>query len=304
MCDPIWWMWCIVLFICIFFDLSHGREVEIQVETRKRDYLAIRYEKHLADIADSMIKIYPDIQKELEKNFDWPVDFSPTIILIKNSDTFKKISENGNIAAFAQPAQNLIVIDCSKIGVRPLSQENILKHELCHLLLHRHIANDSLPKWFDEGVCQWATGGIGEILQDRKPSLNNAIISRKLIRLNDLWDRFPADKSSMELAYEESRSVIEFIGNTFGTGKLLEILNYLKTGETFEVAFKKTLSMTPSELENQWHASFGFYISWILFIAQHFYEIIFFAMALAAVIAFIKITLKRRREEHNINQLL
>lgn len=286
----------VLLTLAIFLKISESYGLEMRILSTARQDAVIYFEKALSDVADSLFNIYPDVKKELEKTIGWPIDFCPSIILVKDSSTFEKMSGSPNIVAFARPSQNFIFIDCSKIGIHPFTHEIILKHELCHLILHRYIPVDSMPKWFDEGVCQWVTGGIGEILSDKKPSLNNAVISGKLIVLYDLNNKFPSDKSSMELAYEESKSVVEFIGNTYGTEKLNDILNYLKNGETFENALKKTLFMTPGELEKKWHASFSRYISWLLFFAQYFYEIVFFTMAIVAVIAFIKIILKRRED--------
>ena len=87
------------------------------------------------------------------------------------------------VVAFAVPQRNLIVIDYSKMITHPLSLETTLKHELCHILLHEHIKTEILPRWLDEGLCQWASGGIGEIIMDQKRSrLNRAAFSREFIR--------------------------------------------------------------------------------------------------------------------------
>jgi len=270
--------------------------MEIRVETLEDKNAVIRFEKTLADIAHSLLNIYPNVKDDLEKIIGWKIDFCISIILIKDSNTFYRIAGNSHIVAFAQPSKHLIVIDASKIAVKPFSQEIILKHELCHLLLHRYIALNTMPKWFEEGVCQWVTGGIGEILHDKRPSLNNAVISGTLIKLDDLKENFPKNKTSLDLAYEESRSIVEFIGSTYSTGKILEILNYLKDGESFEYAFEKAISMTTEEFEKKWQDSFSPHLYWLLFFAQNIYEIIFFGMAAITIFAFIKYIIKRQKD--------
>lgn len=286
----------IFMFLCLLVCLSEGRNIKICAETIEDKNVEIRFEKTLANIAYNLLNIYPNVKNDLEKTIEWKIDFCPSIILIKDSSTFYRIAGNSNIVAFAQPSHNLIVIDASKIAVKPFSQEIILKHELCHLLLHRYIALNTMPKWFEEGVCQWVTGGVGEILQDKSPSLNNAVISGTLIKFDDLKERFPENKPSLDLAYEESRSIIEFIGSTYGTGKIIEILNYLNYGESFEYAFEKAISMTVGEFENKWHDSFSPHLYWLLFFAQNIYEIIFFGMASITILAFIKYIIKRRKD--------
>jgi hypothetical protein len=289
-----------ILFVVLFllYPLIVPSEVpnlKLEMDTEERDDILIRFEKPLSGIAVSLFKIHPIIKKELEKTFGWPIDFRPTVVLIKESSTFSKIAGDSNIVAFALPRQNLIVIDCSRIGIHPFSLEIIFKHELCHLLLYRYTTAGIMPKWFDEGVCQWVTGGVAEILTDKKPSLNYAVFSRTLLRLDGLRDRFPEERMSVLLAYEESKSVVEFIGNTFGTGKIIEILDCMKNGESFEASLQKVLSMTPQELEKQWQTSLSMYLSWFLFLSQNLYEIIFFAMAVAAIYAFIKVMIRRRK---------
>ena len=81
-----------------------------------------------------------------------------------------------------------------------------------------------MSKWLDEGVCQWVTGGIGEMLQEKRPSLKNAVLSGALLTFDDLRERFPKDKPSLNIAYEQSRNIIEFIESTYGTDKIIEIL--------------------------------------------------------------------------------
>ena len=294
--NSFWIYFLIFMILCPSLCLSKEHHMEIRLEAIEGHNAVIRFEDNLTNLAKSLLNKYPDIKYELEKTIGWRIDFSPLIILIKDSSTFCRIAGSENFVAFAQPIQNLIVIDASKIAIKPFSQEIILKHELCHLLLHRYVPINSMPKWLDEGVCQWVTGGIGEILQEKRPSLNNAVLSGALLTFDDLRERFPKDKPSLNIAYEQSRNIIEFIESTYGTDKIIEILTYMQDGESFENAFKKSISITFKDFEKKWRASFSPYLFWLLFFSQNIYEIIFFVTAIITILAFLKYIIKRRRD--------
>ena len=85
------------------------------------------------------------------------------------------------------PERNLIVIDYSKMNRIPFDLEDTFKHELSHILLHQEIDASSLPKWLDEGVAQWASGGIADILRTgEKDLLQQAVLSHRMLALKDI----------------------------------------------------------------------------------------------------------------------
>ena len=107
-----------------------------------------------------------DLKSRLEKTFSWRLDSRASIVLIKDRKNFVNIAESPLTVAFAVPSKNLIVIDCSSVTAHPLSLELTLKHEMCHLLLHSNIKGGGLPRWLDEGTCQWVSGGFVDIIID------------------------------------------------------------------------------------------------------------------------------------------
>jgi hypothetical protein len=104
----------------------------------------------------------------LENTLEWTIDFKPTIVLVNDSEKFQEMTGNSLIVAYAVSQRNLIVIDHSKMNTKPFSLGSIIKHELCHLLLHDKISKVILPRWLDEGVSQWVSDGIAEIIMSRR----------------------------------------------------------------------------------------------------------------------------------------
>ena len=138
-------------------------------------YAVIVYPASLKGKAEEVDRLMPDLTSELGTMlFAWPADMKPAVFLINDSRKFENMTGNPYISAFAVPEKNIIVMDCTRLNARPFTLEITLKHELCHLLLHHHIPN--LPKWLDEGICQWSSDGISELLiQNRGDALRAAL---------------------------------------------------------------------------------------------------------------------------------
>lgn len=257
--------------------------------------ITIYFDEPLIRAAEETVRVYPALKHDLEEIFRWTIGFRPTVILFNDSDHFQRTAGSRYIIAYAVPNKNLVVIDYSKMKTDPFTLEGTLKHELCHLLLHSHIPEGRLPKWLDEGVAQWVSAGLADIITNQKGSiLNQAVISHRYIPLRALAGGFPSDRGSLILAYEESRHFIEFIIHEYGLNDLLMVLSYLKTGNDIESAVQNSLSISFEELERKWYNGLSGGTAWFMFLANHIYEMVFFLVSLALIYGFIKIFLRKR----------
>ncbi|MBN2515856.1 MAG: hypothetical protein JXC33_07460 [Deltaproteobacteria bacterium] len=262
--------------------------------------VAVIFEKPLHAAAREVTTIYPDLKEELEKIFGWKLDYSPTIILIKDRKRFQRMVGSTLVAALAVPQRKLIVIDYSRMTSRPFTLRTILKHELCHLLLHAHIEDGKLPRWLDEGIAQWVSEGIGEIVMQRNRSiLERAMLTGTYIRLRHLEYHMPDDGNDLLLAYEESKSIVEYILNKFGKEGILKILEHLKDGDGIYTAVRESLALSLPDLEDRWHKHISRKIYWLSLISNYLYEILFFVAALLSLAAYLR-RLKRRRDHKDL----
>jgi len=185
--------------------------------TLANERVIVRFDGPLHNPAGEVLRVYPLIQEELLKNLGWKTAFRPEVVLVKDSVSFRRISGSDLVTAIAIPQKDRIVIDYSKMNVRPFTLEATLKHELCHLELHHHIPGGKLPRWLDEGTCQWVTGGLAEIMTyGNRSTLRAATLSGRLISVERLSESFPVDGKDLILAYEESLSIVEYIEKEFG----------------------------------------------------------------------------------------
>jgi hypothetical protein len=285
----------VLIFTIFLFMLFHGLLHAAQRGTLREKEVIVLFDEPLRVAAEEAATLYPVLKKELENRLARPVNFRPTVVLVKESETFKRMAGTNLIVAFAIPEKNLMVIDYSKTRIDPFSIETTMKHELCHLLLHNHIKEENMPKWLDEGICQWVSDGISEIIMTQKRSvLDEAILSGRYISIRALAGRFPRDERYLVLAYEESKSLVEYIVSAFGEEALLSVVNDLEKGVEVDEALLRSLSISLDELESRWHHHLRRKITWVTYLINHLYEILFFLAAMAMIYGFIRGLMKKR----------
>ena len=283
-----------LFFLFVLLILSFKPAYGEQLVTIKGNGITVLFEEPLRNAAEEVINIYPGLIAELGRKLKWKLDYEPEVILIKNRETFRKMARSELVVAYAVPQRKFIVIDYSRMNISPFNLGTTLKHELCHLLLHHHIPEGKLPKWLDEGVAQWVSEGIAEIIMDRRQSvLTRVALTGNYISINDLAVVFPQDKQALLLAYEESKSFIEYIVSQFGNDGIIEILMNLKNGHEIDSAIQKGISISLYELEKNWHAHLSKGITWLIYLSNNLYEILFFLAALITILGFMKL-LKRK----------
>ena len=266
-----------------------------QTQVLQNDQLTVIYGPPLKAAAGEVLRLFPTLNRQLENTFGWRLNGRPQVVLVQSNRHFQKLTRNNLIVAFAVPDKSLIVIDYSRMSTRPFSLGITLKHEMCHLLLHEHINSADLPKWLDEGVCQWASDGIGELLIDKSWSgLDAAIMAGRTLQLSMLAKRFHVDRASLTLAYEQSKSVVAFIDRQYGQQAILNILGDLKNGEPLTTAIFQNLSLSANQLEEEWLADIERTPRWLVFTANNIYGILFFGAALLSIVGFIRLVIRRK----------
>jgi Peptidase MA superfamily len=260
--------------------------------------VVIRCPSSLRGAAAGLVRAYPAVKADLQAKLGWKADFVPVVILLRRNSEFRERVRNNLVTAFAVPGQDLIVIDYSKMEGTPFDINATLEHELCHLLLHRNI--QSPPKWLDEGVAQWASGGLADIMNPgEKNILKQTSLSNRLIPLEDLSVLFPDEPRGFILAYEESKSFVEYIVHEYGAEKLRIALHRMQDGDNVDEAFSKTLGVALDALQYRWKGDLRRRYSWPSYLANNLFWILFFAAALVTLIGYIqaKKRMKNYRDE-------
>jgi len=266
-----------------------------RVVFQSRDLLVIG-QSSAEPTARYLQQLYPKVMAELEQSIGWKLGYRPTVVLVEDRRLFEQMSGSPYVSAYATPREGALTINLQAVSSQVYVLNETFKHELCHLVLHDHIRRSHIHKWLDEGVCQWVSGSVGELLINSKDFAAGAIdLSRHAFPLRLLAHRFPEDKHALFLAYEESRQFVDYITAQYGRQALLNILKAMEAGDETNEAVFKSLSKPLDSIEVEWFKQLKRRDIWVIWIGQYLYEILFFAAACLSIAAFIKLRIKRRR---------
>ncbi|MDJ0721056.1 MAG: peptidase MA family metallohydrolase [Desulfobacterales bacterium] len=248
--------------------------------------------KHRAErIAAMTPAIIADLQRQLGLSFT----IRPTVVPAPNREAFYQLGGRPWFTAFAVPRKQLVVLDMSRLD-RPAGDiYTTLKHEYAHLALHQAIARRRLPRWLDEGTAQWASDGLSEYLPTtQRALLPQAAAAGRLFDLDDLAETFPEDGQGLQLAYEQSRSFVNYLVRRFGDDALRLLLQSLSAGASPREAFEVSLDIRLADVEAEWRESLRGPGSWLAGLAGQVYGLLFFAAALATVGAYWRFRQRKR----------
>ena len=124
-------------------------------------------------------------------------------------------------------------------------------HELTHLVIHQMTFNpySGLPTWLNEGLAMYAEGALGSGYVDL---LNKAMAEEGLISVRSLASPFSAYPGEASLAYAQSYSLVKFLIDSYGQGKMLELLNTFKQGSSYDGALDKVYGFDMDGLDALW----------------------------------------------------
>jgi len=223
------------------------------------------------------------------------LDVPVRLRIVTDHRSFRRMSGHDSIVAFAVPGENLMVIDEIRLQRHPLEFGLTLRHEAAHILLHRHIPRENLPRWFDEGVAQWVSDGMKDIIHpEAADPLKRAVVARRLIPLHRLRTAFPVDPGALALAYEQAASVIAFIEKRHGEAAVRGLLARLAGGEPFGDAFRAELGVAPHALETSWAEHLRRRQTWAVLLADHVYSLVFLLGALVLLAGFVRVLYRIR----------
>jgi hypothetical protein len=280
-----------MLLPLLFAPLSFAQEGPVL----EGDALRVRFSEGRRAAAQQILEASPTLFRALERDTGLPFDLRPTVIAAPSRSAFRQLGGRQAFLAFAVPARHLVVLDLSRFDLRPASFQPVLKHEYAHLLLHRHIPMERLPRWLDEGIAQHLSDGLSEYLPGRAQLiLGEALAADRVFPLAALSKEFPSDDTGLQLAYEQSRSVVGYLVERFGDAALRGLVARLAAGQTPGEALPAEAGISLDSLEADWRRHESTAFSWLGRVAGHVYGVLFFLAALATLGGFVR-HLRRKR---------
>lgn len=130
---------------------------------------------------------------------------------------------------------------------RPLEQ--VLDHELVHVLLGRAFYPVEVPRWLQEGVAQVYAGEAGPELPAR---IQRGALGGDLFSLAALERGFPADARRADLAYAQSADFVQWLRVNWGADAVRQLVLHARQGRSLAHAVRAVTGRSLAEIDAAW----------------------------------------------------
>ena len=201
---------------------------------------------------------------EIARRLDLPAGRTMDVYLADSDATFREL-QPGRVPAWADatawPQRTLIFLRDSHTrgGVaRPIEQ--VLDHEITHVLLGEAFGARPVPSWLQEGLAQWVAGEYGP---ETTRQIASGLLGRGLLSLKDLGHGFPDDPLRARLAYAQSADLIGWLVAEHGLESVHTLTHALSRGAPFTAAFREATGEYPEDLDARWRSRLDNSLIWL-----------------------------------------
>lgn len=199
------------------------------------------------------------------------------------------------IAGFAHGATGTVVLFPSRSVRYPHdSLEDVLRHEVAHVLIARAAGGRAVPRWFNEGLAVVAERAWQ--FEDRW-QLAWAMTSGDQVRMDELNLLFQSGSSAAGRAYVLASAFVRHVIETHGPAVPARILAAVENGVAFEVAFEQATGQSLVGAERSFHADLNSWTRRLPFLTSPL--VIWMTVTLLALVA---IHVRRRRSAERRRQ--
>jgi hypothetical protein len=192
------------------------------------------------------------------------------------------------ISGFAAGDSNLIVIFPARSpGYPDDTLEDVLRHEVAHVLISRAAGSRPVPRWFDEGVAMEVERG--RRWQDQT-QLFYQLLTGGEADLQDLNHLFSGGQNDQTRAYALAGAFVHDVIQRYGPMAAGRILSRIHNGAAFDTAFADVTGFTPSHAEADFWRRQRIWTSWVPIVTST--TTLWLAVTLLALTA---IYMRRRR---------
>jgi len=168
--------------------------------------------------------------------------------------------------------------------------EEVLAHEVAHVLIHRASGGRRVPRWFDEGVAMLAARSWR--LRDQT-ELALGLLSGPRVPLWKMDDLFRGDRRQVERGYALSGTLVQDLLERYGSAVPRIVLARLAHGDTFDEAMRGATGATLIDIGEAFYERQATLKLWIPILTST--AVLWFGISLLAIAAGIR--RRRRRVE-------
>ncbi|HEX2164197.1 MAG TPA: hypothetical protein VHM02_09630, partial [Thermoanaerobaculia bacterium] len=165
------------------------------------------------------------------------------------------------VAGYALAEAGTIVVFPSRAGAYPYdSLEELVQHEVAHVLVARAAGGGEVPRWLHEGVAMTAGGAWG--LED-SGRFGLSVARQGEVPLSRLPRLFAGGGAATARAYAVSGGFVRFLLRRHGRGVSGEILAGIAAGLPFEEAFRRAAGESLAHAEEEFWERQTFWHRWL-----------------------------------------
>lgn len=165
------------------------------------------------------------------------------------------------VSGFADPAAGVVVLMPARAPSYPDSSlDDLLRHEVAHVLIGRAAGGRPVPRWFQEGLAMIAGQSWG--LEDRG-RLTLALFADRRVPLSELDGHFAGGQGTVQRAYTVAGAFVRDLVERHGPRAPGEILSGLADGLSFPEAYRRATGETLAAAEDSFWDRQTFWYRWV-----------------------------------------
>ncbi len=262
--------------------------------------VTIRYEPRYGRVAERVDAVardnLPRLMSELGLTQLDPIEIVVTAHAREYDASLSGELPNWGVA-FAILEEQRILVDVQRATRAYNSLDEVVPHELSHLLVRQRVPHARLPIWFSEGLAQW---------QAREWSLVDSwelmqgVWTGSAPRIEDLGRDYPADQTRAQSAYRISYAAFTDLFNGLGFQVLPALLAAVEAKGSFSEGFFAFFGFTTADYAAYFHDEIERRYKSKAFAFQSGPLFGFAALVFIAMI--VRYTIKRRRKYQQLEE--
>lgn len=210
----------------------------------------------------------------------------PIRVVLAGEGSVEALSAPSWVAGYALPERSVVVLLPARSPRYPDSSiEDLLRHEVAHVLVGRASNNRPLPRWFHEGVAMIAGLAWGLEEQSR---LAATLVRGAEVPMAVVDQRFSGGEGEVRSAYTLAGAFVRDLLRRHGRDAIGETLSGVAAGLPFDEAFARATGTTLAAAESDFWERQTFWYRWVPFLTSS--VVLWILITLLALLA-----MKRRR---------
>lgn len=140
------------------------------------------------------------------------------------------------------------------------SLDELLRHEVTHVLVYRAAAGREVPRWFHEGAAMELSRPWG--IDDRS-RLTLALLLNERVPIASLDRRFAGSEGEVQRAYAISGALVRELVHAFGPEVIGAILQRVAIGLDFDQAFRRSTGVELAGFEAGFWRRYSLWYRWL-----------------------------------------